>query len=124
MRNPKLGARKTPHRFRPKTPESASPLGEGEKWRPALVRRAELTPANVNETQVADGLIAGDEAAVYGDAAYGTHARSARLRARGIQDQLMRRPSKHHPRLRPAARAAATPGSSACGGRWSMCSGR
>ena len=69
-----------------------------------LVRRAELTPANVNETQVADGLIAGDEAAVYGDAAYGTQARSARLRARGIQDQLMRRPSKHHPRLSPAAR--------------------
>ena len=30
LRNPKLGARKTPHRFRPKTPESASPLGEGE----------------------------------------------------------------------------------------------
>ena len=69
-----------------------------------LVRRAELTPANVNETQVADALIAGDEAAVYGDAAYGTHARSARLRALGIQDRLMRRPSKHHPRLSPAAR--------------------
>ena len=49
-----------------------------------LVRRAALTPANVNETEVADGLIAGDEAAVYGDAAYGTHARSARRRARGI----------------------------------------
>ena len=28
-----LGARKTPHRFRPKTPESASPLGEGEDRR-------------------------------------------------------------------------------------------
>ncbi len=69
-----------------------------------LVRRAQLTSANVNETEVADELIAGDEAAVYGDAAYGTHARSARLRARGIQDQLMRRPSKHHPRLSPAAR--------------------
>ena len=51
-----------------------------------LVRRAVLTPANVNETTVADGLIAGDEGAVYGDAAYGTHARSARLRALGIAD--------------------------------------
>ena len=69
-----------------------------------LVRRAVLTPANVNETQVADELIAGDEGAVYGDAAYGTHARSARLRVLGIQDRLMRRPSKHHPRLSPAAR--------------------
>ena len=69
-----------------------------------LVRRAVLTPANVNETEVADQLIAGDEAAVYGDAAYGTHARSARLRDLGIQDRLMRRPSKHHPQLSPAAR--------------------
>ncbi len=66
-----------------------------------LVRRAVLTPANVNETQVADELIAGDEGAVYGDAAYGTHARSARLRARGIADRLMRRPTKHQPRLGP-----------------------
>lgn len=47
-----------------------------------LVRRAVLTPANLNETQVADGLIAGGDAAVYGDAAYGTHALSALLRAR------------------------------------------
>ena len=69
-----------------------------------LVRRAHLTPANVNETRVADQLIAGDERAVYGDAACGTHARSARLRDLGIKDQLMRRPSKHHPRLSPAAR--------------------
>ena len=42
-----------------------------------LVRRAVLTPANVNETQVADELIAGDEGAVYGDAAY-WHARAQR----------------------------------------------
>ena len=69
-----------------------------------LVRRAVLTPANVNETTVADGLIAGDEGAVYGAAAYGTHARSARLRALGIADRLMRRPTKHQPRLGPTAR--------------------
>ena len=35
LHNQGLGARKTPHRFRPKTPESASPLGEGEE-RPRL----------------------------------------------------------------------------------------
>ncbi len=63
-----------------------------------------LTSANVNETEVADALIVGDETAVYGDAAYGTHARHAQLRARGIKDRLMRRPSKHHPTLRPTAR--------------------
>ena len=33
LRNPRLVARKTPHRFRPKTPESASPLGEGKERR-------------------------------------------------------------------------------------------
>ena len=42
-----------------------------------LIRRAVLTPANVNETTVADGLIAGDEGAVYGDAAL-WHARAQR----------------------------------------------
>ena len=31
LRNPRVVARKTPHRFRPKTPEPASPLGEGEE---------------------------------------------------------------------------------------------
>ncbi len=44
MQNPELVARQTPHRFRPKTPESfdklrtgsASPLGEGEE--PPLLR--------------------------------------------------------------------------------------
>ena len=37
-------ARRTPHRFRPKTPEPASPLGEGEEWcrphRRTVMRRA------------------------------------------------------------------------------------
>jgi IS5 family transposase len=64
-----------------------------------LVREALLTPANVNETVVADALIQGDEAAVYGDAAYDTRERRARLRARGVKDGIMHRPNKHHPRL-------------------------
>ena len=34
LRNPALVARRTPHRFRPKTPESASPPGEGKERRP------------------------------------------------------------------------------------------
>jgi len=34
LRNPGVVARKTPHRIRPKTAESASPLGEGEERRP------------------------------------------------------------------------------------------
>ena len=35
-----------------------------------LVRRAKLTPANVNETLVGDDLVIGDEAAVYADKGY------------------------------------------------------
>jgi IS5 family transposase len=61
-----------------------------------LIRRALLTPANVNDTEPADALIQGDEKAVYGDKAYSSHARSARLKAAGIKDRIMRRANKHH----------------------------
>lgn len=61
-----------------------------------LVRSALLTPANVNDTEPADALIQGDEAAVYADKAYDSHARSARLRAAGIKNRIMRRGNKHH----------------------------
>ena len=59
------------------------------------------TPANVNDTVPADSLIRGDEKAVWADAAYHTHAREARLKARGVKPRLMRRPNKHHPQLPP-----------------------
>jgi IS5 family transposase len=61
-----------------------------------LVRRAVLTPANVNDTEMADGLICGDERAVYADRAYDSHARSAWLKAAGIKNRIMRRGNKHH----------------------------
>ena len=64
-----------------------------------LIRRIEVTDASVTDTEPADRLICGDEAAVYGDQAYYTHARHARLKAAGIKDRLMRRPNKHHPEL-------------------------
>jgi len=64
-----------------------------------LVRDAQLTPANVNETVVADALIQGDERAVYADSAYDTKARRAALRARGVKDRIQHRPNKHHPVL-------------------------
>lgn len=66
-----------------------------------LIRSAITTPANVNDTTPADGLVRGDEGAVWGDAAYHTHAREAALKARGVKPRLMRRPNKHHPRLPP-----------------------
>jgi IS5 family transposase len=64
-----------------------------------LIRRARLTPANVNETEVAEELLGGDEAAVYADKAYDTKARRARLKSRGVKDRIMHRPNKHHPEL-------------------------
>ena len=61
-----------------------------------LVRGAILTPANVNDTEAADALIQGDERAIYADKAYDSHARSARLKAAGIKNRIMRRGNKHH----------------------------
>jgi IS5 family transposase len=61
-----------------------------------LVRAVITTPANVNDTTPADDLIRGDEAAVYADKAYDTHARRARLKAGGTKARLMRRPNKYH----------------------------
>jgi IS5 family transposase len=56
-----------------------------------IVRRATLTPANINETSCADDLICGDERAIYADKAYDSKARSAALKARGIRNRIMRR---------------------------------
>lgn len=61
-----------------------------------LVRSVITTAANVNDTTPADDLIRGDEAAVYADKAYDTHARRARLKAGGTKARLMRRPNKYH----------------------------
>ncbi len=54
-----------------------------------LIRKAEMTAANVNDTVVADRLICFDEKAVYADKAYSTRARRALLRKAGIKDRIM-----------------------------------
>jgi IS5 family transposase len=64
-----------------------------------LIRAVLTTPANVNDTTPADDLIRGDEAAVWADAAYDTHARRARLKAEGKKPRIARRPNRHHPDL-------------------------
>jgi IS5 family transposase len=56
-----------------------------------IVRRLVLTPANINETSCADGLICGDEGTLYADKAYDSKARSTTLKARGIRNGIMRR---------------------------------
>lgn len=66
-----------------------------------LIRSVLTTPANINDTTPADGLIRGDEAVVWADAAYDTHARRARLKAEGKKPRIARRPNRHHPELPP-----------------------
>jgi IS5 family transposase len=66
-----------------------------------LIRTVIATPANVNDTQVADRLICGDERRVWADAAYDMHRRRADLKAKGVKARIMRRPNKHHPTLPP-----------------------
>jgi IS5 family transposase len=64
-----------------------------------LIRKAQLTPGNVNDTEVADALIMGDEAAVYADKAYASKARRSKLKSLGIKDRIMHRGNKHQKRL-------------------------
>ena len=66
-----------------------------------LIRSVITTPANVNDTSVADALIRGDEQEVLADAAYHTHARQARLEAQGVKARIARRPNRHHRELPP-----------------------
>lgn len=61
-----------------------------------IIRRAILTPANVNESVAADALICGDEATVYADKAYDSHARRAWLKQLGIRDGIMRKANRWH----------------------------
>ena len=56
-----------------------------------LVRKAILTGAKTNESMVGDALISGDEQCVYGDKAYDSAARRARLEQLKIADGIMRR---------------------------------
>ena len=60
-----------------------------------IVRRLAFTPANINESVAADALICGDEAIVYADKAYDSHARRKLLRTKHIMNGIMRR---GHPR--------------------------
>jgi IS5 family transposase len=62
-----------------------------------IVRGLVLTPANINESAVADALICGDEQQVYADKAYDSHERSRRLDAMGIANGIMRRGHRSRP---------------------------
>jgi IS5 family transposase len=64
-----------------------------------LIRRALLTPARTNESEVADALVIGDERAVYADKAYENKLRRQALKRRGIKDRIMHRSHKNQLRL-------------------------
>jgi IS5 family transposase len=64
-----------------------------------LVRAVVYTSAKVYESEVADALISGEEAAVYADKAYELKARRMRLKSAGIKDRIMHRRHKHQLRL-------------------------
>jgi IS5 family transposase len=66
-----------------------------------LIRRALLTPAKVNESEVADALVCGDERSVYGDKAYEQKGRRQRLKAARIKDRIMHRSHKNQAGLPP-----------------------
>lgn len=65
-----------------------------------LVRRVVVTPANVNDTVVADELVMGDEAAVYADKAYDKRERRKELTGRGVLAGIMHRPGPGRPLTR------------------------
>jgi IS5 family transposase len=60
-----------------------------------LIRRAVFTPARIQDNEMTEDLISGDERAVYADRIYESKARRAALRARGIKDRIMHRRHKH-----------------------------
>lgn len=73
----------------------ATDLGSG------LIRRAQLTPASVYESEVADGLIDLDVRAVYADKAYEKKDRRAWLKRHGVKDRILHRRHKHIAELPP-----------------------
>jgi transposase, IS5 family len=69
-----------------------------------LIRRVKLTPANVNETVVADDLVCRDEGAVYADKAYAKRARREWLCSLRIKDRIMHKTWGGGPPLRASER--------------------
>jgi IS5 family transposase len=64
-----------------------------------LIRRVKLTPANVNDTVVADQMVCGDERAVYADKAYAKRARTQWLKSLRIKPRIMHKSWGGGPKL-------------------------
>ena len=68
-----------------------------------IVRRARLTPANVNEITIGPELVAGDEGSVWADKAYVGPTMARAITAAGAKNRVQRRNQKNR-RLRPSER--------------------
>lgn len=68
-----------------------------------IVRRAQLTPANVNEITVGPEMVAGDEASVWADKAYVGPTMARAIAAAGAKNRVQRRNQKNR-RLRASER--------------------
>jgi transposase, IS5 family len=62
-----------------------------------IVRRARLTPANVNEITIGPELVVGDEASVWADKAYVGPTMAGAVAAAGARNRVQRRRQKNRP---------------------------
>ena len=62
-----------------------------------LIRRLALTSARTSEPHLFEGMVIGDEAAVFADAAYAKDARPQGLRGRGVFCGIINRPWRYRP---------------------------
>ena len=68
-------------------------LDEGSE----IIRQAEMTPANVHDSQQFKSMVSGDEEAVYADKAYVSQAYSDWLAEKSIEDGILFRATRGHP---------------------------
>jgi IS5 family transposase len=62
-----------------------------------LIRRLALTSARTSESNLFEGMVIGDEAAVFADGAYAKDARQQGLRGRGVFCGIINRPWRYRP---------------------------
>jgi IS5 family transposase len=62
-----------------------------------LLRRLALTSARTSESHLFEGMVIGDEAAVFADGAYAKDARKRALRGRGVFCGIINRPWRYRP---------------------------
>ncbi len=78
-------------------------LHAGVDFGSGIVRRARLTPANINEITVGPEMVAGDEGSVWADKAYVGPRMVGAIAAAGAKNRVQRRNQKNR-RLRPSER--------------------